>query len=1503
MTSSARAQIRTKGSGAQHGIRAESLAGQGGNGGNGSTVAGKGTGGNGGVGGQNEAKVDVTVEADISTEGDSAQGFLVRSYGGAGGSGGTGTAGIGPGQGGAAGGGSPGGAVELTFSGAISTKGKSANAILAQSVGGFSGNAGLSVGFLAYGAGVESAGAGGEVIVGLQSGATLKTLEDHASGIVAQSIGGGGGQGSDAYGVDFIGGTGAAGGNGGAVQVTADQSSITTGGVGSYGISAKSVGGGGGDSGAAVGIVGIGGHGAGSGEAGSVQVTTSATITTAADSADGINAQSIGGGGGSAVDTVGAVAIGGYGGGGGTGGNVTVENGADVATSGNDADAVFIQSIGGGGGDGALSVAPDGVVSVGIGGSGGVGGHGRAVEYHDPAGTSSAPTLTTKGDRARGIYAASVGGGGGDGGHATAVGDVSVAIGGTGGGGGLGNKVTIDTAATVNTTGDNAAAITGSSIGGGGGSGGGSIAVSGLAVGVGVAIGGKGGGGGSGGQVDLNTRGDIHTEGDGSSGIVGQSIGGGGGQSGQTLDISGPSAFAVTTTLGGTGGTGNHGSDVNVGSHGDVATSGDAARGIHAQSVGGGGGSSALTGNLDIASGAGAVNTTVGGAGGSGGTGGNVTVTADGAISTGGDNSEGILAASIGGGGGDSGAAFSGSLAVGAVTTTVGGAGGASGDGGDIDVTSGAAITTVGENSSGISAKSVSGGGGSSGYVVGGSLAVGSVDVTIGGSGGAGGNAGHVAVDNSGAIKTSGSHAEALAAQSIGGSGGSAKGSVTGEAAMGSLAVTLGGSGGTGGVGGHSEVTSTADLVTEGAYSFGILSQSQGGSGGNGGFVVEGGVSIGRYSGAVNVNIGGEGGSGGTGGVAEVTNHGAITTKELGARAIMAQSIGGSGGVGGNIYTGNVNLNLGAGGQVNVDIGGKGGGGATAGNASVTNSGGIRTESHDAAGIMAQSVGGNGGAGGTVFNGFSTLSAGSSVSVGVDVGGDGGTGMDAGAVTVTNSGAIETAEGSSDGIHAQSVGGGGGKAGNAASFNLDLTGVNSGDTFTFGAGVHVGGKGGASGQGGAVNVTNSAGIETSGEGSRGIFAQSVGGGGGDGGLVSNYTLGMSAICKLAGVAGYACQIGEAGEDTMTVKVSADLSIGGNAGAGSDGGAVTVTNDGDITTRGDLGYGILAQSVGGGGGIGGEGGLGIGGWTTDTTAATISGWVKTITSLPNVNSWSFALGGTGGAAAHGEAVSVANTGTLHTEGDLSHGIFAQSVGGGGGIGGAGSGGLITAFLLGNSGGGGGHGGDINVNSATGAVSTSGEGSIGIVAQSVGGGGGAAGDIHQSLNLGFAELDIGVGIGAQGDGGLGGDGGQVAVDSGAVTTTGLGAHGIFAQSIGGGGGVGMLEEDASIFGPHLPYFAGSNGAAGHGGDVTVSNHGNIHGRSELRLRLRRHPAIRAVKSVREPEAHLISPDLALLRPRNGVLGQSPAHGISFLRTRNRLPRANSVKSCARFFARPR
>jgi len=83
-----------------------------------------------------------------------------------------------------------------------------------------------------------------------------------------------------------------------------------------------------------------------------------------------------------------------------------------------------------------------------------------------------------------------------------------------------------------------------------------------------------------------------------------------------------------------------------------------------------------------------------------------VNVSTDGdAIWTEGDNSHGILAQSIGGGGGNGGFAVAGSAIMSPVKVAVGGDGGPGGSGGIVNVSSGSSIATSGSDAHGIVAR------------------------------------------------------------------------------------------------------------------------------------------------------------------------------------------------------------------------------------------------------------------------------------------------------------------------------------------------------------------------------------------------------------------------------------------------------------------------------------------------------------------------------------------------------------------------------------------------------------------------------------------------------------------------------------------------------------------------------------------------------------------------------------------------------------------------------
>jgi uncharacterized protein with beta-barrel porin domain len=623
-----------------------------------------------------------------------------------------------------------------------------------------------------------------------------------------------------------------------------------------------------------------------------------------------------------------------------------------------------------------------------------------------------------------------------------------------------------------------------------------------------------------------------------------------------------------------------------------------------------------------------------------------------------------------------------------------------------------------------------------------------------------------------------------------------------------SLGLRAGGFGASGNAAGAAEVSNSGLLSTSGDRSYGILAQSVGGGGGSGG---ASGTLSGLAGGhSVSVSIGGWGGKGGHGDEVHVDNAGSILTTGTASHGIYAQSVGGGGGDGGNTFSvelpslgsddngsGDVRgLHTGAsiGGaahgstaeesktiDLTATVGGWGGSAGDGGLVVVDNSGDIAATGALSNGIFAQSVGGGGGSGGTSADfrlpiGKYEEPDSSTISVNLGVGGWGGSAGVGGSVQVKNSGDVGTSENFSHGIFAQSVGGGGGSE--LAELKSPLPGVLKPSEGGGGYSVTVGGWEGASGDGGVVDILNSGGIATHGLSSHGIFAQSVGGGG-----------------------------GQAAVSTFDLKGKSDisLSIGGGAGAAGNGDSVRVLNSGTILTTGKDSYGIFAQSVGGGGGSESaqdEGEGGGGGSEPDTSMLIVT------------------LGGKGGAAGQGGAVDVSNSGNISTRGASSHGIYAQSVGGGGGQGASVDSSEISKLKLsfGGKGGASGDGGVVGVTNS-GAILTTGDGSYGILAQSVGGGGGVAGDVKGGLG----KQDVGYAIGIGGNGAHGGNGGAVTVtNNGDITTLGQGSIGIFAQSVGGGGG---LAGGGKFEIPWITTFAGSVGGNGVGGAVSVTQKGDI------------------------------------------------------------------------------
>ncbi|MFG1238415.1 hypothetical protein V5F63_14580 [Xanthobacter autotrophicus DSM 597] len=498
--------------------------------------------------------------------------------------------------------------------------------------------------------------------------------------------------------------------------------------------------------------------------------------------------------------------------------------------------------------------------------------------------------------------------------------------------------------------------------------------------------------------------------------------------------------------------------------------------------------------------------------------------------------------------------------------------------------------------------------------------------------------------------------------------------------------------------------------------------------------------------------------------------------------------------------------------QVNVSVGAKGGGAGDGSDVTVKNqstAAAITTYGDGAHGIQAQSIGGGGsggssaaGAGETTItklgaslakNGFKALAMkvllkfsakiGVKAEVAVNVtgnvttGGSGGSGGQRQDGHGAERGRNRHLGLGAAGIYAQSIGGGGGDAG-AASM--------SGASVTNSIKMANGASGGAGGNGGTVTVTNAASgrIETGGDSSFGILAQSVGGGGG------KSTLGMDYSSALLS--------------------SPALTSGGRDGARGTGGEVTVANAGTITTGGAEAHGVIAQSIGGGGGVlvldiadpytelelkslTAKEKATLRQYGVDVDALIKEAEAAKKAETATVQKLSLQLGATGGSAGDASTVTVKHSGKISTTGAGAFGIIAQSIGGGliSDGGGSSVGAMAVTCRLGGSANSSGNGGLVALELGTGSITTTGKGAVGIFAQSIGGGyTGALDTTTASYDKLLARKDPSRGL-------SGGVLIKMADPASTVTiaTTGKNAHDVFAQAIGGGGGA-IATEDGIV-----------------------------------------------------------------------------------------------------------
>ena len=1372
----------------QRGVDATSVAGDGGHGGGSDCCSG----GHGGVGG-NAGGVSIHGAGSIDMPQFQSQAIYINTVGGAGGYGQDAGA-DGHGGDGAAGGNSglvildsaTGGTWALAGSGGSDTQTGGVQVVNISGAGA-DGGKGTTHG----GDGGPGGSASPIKINSNHTGAwQVTTSGDNAPGMILAAVGGDGGHGG--HGDDDHGGKGGQGGQGGDVQFGQIDASITTAGAISTGLFVYSKAGKGGNgANSEFSDPGDGGSGGGGG---AVTLNGTWTLTTAGSQSAGIALYSLGADGGSGGD--GDFTSGGAGGNTGPSGDIGASIGGLISTAGGAAPGLIAQSVAGHAGSGGES---SGIIAFGAsGGSAGAGGN---------VTLSSGAAITTAGDQSTAITAQSIGGGGGSGGDGFSA---YYSDGGGGGLGGAGGSVSVSNQGNLNLAGNDAHGIFVQSIGGAGGSGGNAGGI--------LSLGGGGKAGADGGAVEVTNSGTIQTGKSGGSvpptgpdslcgtgcsfGILAQSIGGGGGHGGTAVG-----AFSV----GAAGGKGGNGARVTVATTGSISTGMRQSSGIHAQSIGGGGGHGGGGGAID-----GVLSVAVGGAGGNGGAGGDVTVTPTrGALITStGEDSHGVHAHSIGGGGGTAGFAVSAAAGVDvpALDLAVGASGGNGGDSGAVTIDTvdnsytGSTPTTVntkGKRSNGLFAQSVGGGGGNAGLTVAFSASTdASVSVGVGGSGGSGGDAGTATLTSDADISVVGEQANALLAQSVGGGGGNGGTTVSGDLALGGdgATVALGGGGGNAGAGGAVSLTHTGTgmLIANGDQGDALLAQSLGGGGGNGGLTIAGNLST-SDSTTLGVAMGSGAGSGGDGSSVSVSVDSPTGVQATGNRGvgIRAQSIGGGGGKGGMTLNGSIATST-DGTRYAVTLGSNGGTGGAGGNVDVSNSGPVSagdatepafTQAH---GIFAQSIGGGGGSGaltGDLDISGDSQSVDHSLDLEMSGSGNGGTG---GGVGLSNSGAVSTQNRNSHALFAQSIGGGGGDADAALLTLIDKT--TNDPTPSISTSYVASGSLGSGSTGGTVTLTNSGSLSTTAPWSHGIFAQSVGGGGG-----SNAPLGSPFIpCDQCG--------------TLSAVWDATVALGGQTGNGGNGGNIAVTSSGAIHTGGAGSDGIFAQSIGAGGGsAGAASGLAQGG---------------DYIGFNQFTALDLALGsaGVGGnpASGHGGTVSVNHgAGDIITEDIGSVAIYVQSVGAGGGRGGTGAIGSGGRVDVGGNGAAAGDGGDVEVKVSGGTIQAGrGSGGAGIVsaaygifAQSIGGGGGHGGNVLMGATDNFTSA---AGLTSSKGHDSSGEGGTVTVQlATALTTWGDSSVGILAQSVGGGGGI-QGEVAQSPSGAK----AGSNGGSGKAGAVSVS-----------------------------------------------------------------------------------
>jgi len=269
-----------------------------------------------------------------------------------------------------------------------------------------------------------------------------------------------------------------------------------------------------------------------------------------------------------------------------------------------------------------------------------------------------------------------------------------------------------------------------------------------------------------------------------------------------------------------------------------------------------------------------------------------------------------------------------------------------------------------------------------------------------------------------------------------------------------------------------------------------------------------------------------------------------------------------------------------------------------AGPLTITNPGG--------GGVLVDSFGGSG-ENGTAGDITTTLTSDLDLEFGELALSSAGTGRAGGNVSLLGQNHVLTLRDGQAPVFLQSIGGTGdfnGAAGRGGDITLKEIEIRTATTFDNRHGIQASSWGGAGspdsgaggGLGGEVALSGKFDVQTLGNDSDGVVATSLGGAGADGsegagsggnsdpvGVLSNggfvFTLGDKAV----GIG--AQSIGGRGANVTTSRNVGLVAFGADGGA--SGKSDTVTNAGDVTTRGFQSQGLLGQSIGGGGGSGGS----------------------------------------------------------------------------------------------------------------------------------------------------------------------------------------------------------------------------------------------------------------------------------------------------------------------------